>query len=100
MIQSGTPIRVTFSLDNICAPCPHHNGRVCQQQSFIEDLDTRHAKALGLYGGETLTWEEALGRIKNAITVDIFHKICAGCSWKEWGVCEKSLINLREESDK
>lgn len=96
-LTSGAMIQVTFGIDSICKPCPNQNGTVCNKQSFIETLDARHAKALQLKNGDTLTWADALIRIRTHISIDTFHTLCEGCPWKDGGMCESALKKLHHE---
>ena len=68
-------------------------------QEKIASLDDRHASVLKLGEGNVLSWGEGLARIKEHMTIETFHKACAGCSWKEAGVCEAALrAHLNEEA--
>lgn len=93
-LADDTPIQVTEYTDSICAPCPHKRELKCASQIKIEILDKNHAEALPLKINETLTWREAKQRIKNNMTLEKFHQICATCSWKEYGLCEKVLTEF------
>jgi uncharacterized protein len=92
-----TKIQVVFHTDDICAPCPHQRGLLCATQQKIASLDVRHAKALNLQNNEILTWGEAKERIKQKISIDVFHEICTGCQWKVLGICEKALNKLHND---
>jgi uncharacterized protein len=86
-----TPIQVVAITDAICAPCPNKQGLLCKTQEKIEQLDLAHSKALQLQAGDELTWDEAKQKIKQHITLPVFHNICAPCSWKQYGLCEAVL---------
>lgn len=91
-----TQLCVVDTLDSICAPCPHQTAqRTCQQQEKIDQLDKRHAQILSIKPGQVLTWPEAKEKIKHNMTVAKFHWACEGCQWKEYGVCEAALRNIR-----
>lgn len=94
----GTVIKVTDFTDSICAPCPHKRGDLCETQSRITQLDVAHAKVLGLSAGDQVSWGEIKERIKEKISLETFHTICEGCPWKELGVCEKALKELKSKS--
>ena len=87
-------IQVTEHTDSICAPCPHKRELKCASQEKIAALDKNHAEVLELESEEVLTWQEAKQRIKQHMTLEKFHKICAPCSWKEYGICEKILTEF------
>ena len=91
----GTPILVTASVDHVCAPCPLRRDNLCVQQEKITTLDTRHATTLGWEAGQTYTWGDAKERLKT-LDEDAFHRICAGCSWKDAGLCLGALNRLKE----
>lgn len=87
----ATPIKVVADTDSICSPCPNKRGTACTTQEKINQLDQAHATALAISPGETLTWGEAKSKIAKHISVRVFHHICTGCEWKEYGICESVL---------
>lgn len=89
-------IEVVPFMDDICGACPNKIDEVvCKSQEKILRLDKAHAEVLGLKAGDVLTWKEAKERIKNHMSLEKFHQACAGCNWKEYGVCEEALEELR-----
>jgi hypothetical protein len=95
-LTDDTLIHIVGHTDSICAPCPHKRDLLCATQTKIEALDTRHAEALNLISGETLSWGDAKNRMKK-LDIEKFHEICTGCGWKALGVCEKALNNLKNQ---
>lgn len=93
---SAEIIKISFSLDSICAPCPNHDGSRCNKQKLIDKLDSSHAKILGLQDGNILSWNSALVMIKEKMTLEKFHNACNGCEWKKLDMCEKALKNLKK----
>jgi hypothetical protein len=91
------PIEVVSHVDSICAPCPHNGKGLCAMDEKIQGLDARHAQVLGISPGDVLTWRTGKQRLKDAMTLEAFHTACAGCEWKEWGVCEAALVKLQDE---
>jgi hypothetical protein len=93
-------IEVAGNMDSICAPCPNKlNEILCKTQDKITKLDNRHREILQLQDGEILSWKSAKIRIKKHMTVKKFDYACDGCSWKDYGVCQKALENLIAESE-
>jgi hypothetical protein len=88
---------VTLETDNICAPCPHRRGPLCDKQSKIESLDHAHAKALNLSKGNEITWKEAKTRLAS-LSLEDHQRICQGCSWLDYGLCAQALQNLKNSS--
>lgn len=88
------PITVINQTDAICQPCPHRLETKCQTEDKIQRLDNAHAKALDLNTGDTLSWDQAKVRIKEKITLPLFHQICKSCNWKKLGVCESVLTEF------
>lgn len=88
------PIHVVSHTDSICEPCPHRVNQSCTTEEKITVLDRAHAGALQISGGDTLTWNEAKEKIADHISLDTFHRICATCSWKASGICEKALTQF------
>lgn len=81
-------ITITEETDSICAPCPHRQDKLCEQQAKIVQLDKAHAQALNWQVASTITWHDAKQQIKQNLTIDKFHTICSPCSWKKLGICE------------
>ena len=92
-----TVIEVTGATDDICAPCPKRRDTLCTEQDKIAALDRRHARALGLFVGSTLTWGEAKRRIIKRVPPGSLETLCAGCQWLELGLCEQALSGLHAE---
>jgi uncharacterized protein len=90
----ATVIEVTAGLDDICAPCPHNRGHACDVQAKIDRLDTAHGAALGLRSGDRLTWGQAQERIKDRVPTGSLKRLCAGCEWEPYGMCEGALARL------
>lgn len=90
----ATPINIVRETDSICAPCPHRQAALCASEANVQTLDRKHAAALKLSGTETLTWDEAKQRIKENISLNVFHETCSGCDWKASGICEQALTKF------
>ena len=91
-----TFITVTGDTDDICAPCPKRRDNLCTSQDQIVALDYRHARALGLFSGTSLTWAEAKQRIIKRVPPGSLATLCNGCQWLELGLCEKALNDLHK----
>lgn len=87
-------IQVVVREDSICAACPHQSLGNCIVEEKIQTLDANHGQILNLQPGDILSWREAKQRLKHYMTLEAFHKACAVCEWKSWGVCEKALKKL------
>lgn len=91
-----TQIEVVEFMDSICSACPNKIDEIiCKTQDKISKLDSAHAAALSLVPGDVFTWSEAKKRIKKYMSIEKFHTACQGCSWKEYGICQKALEDLR-----
>lgn len=86
-----TKIDVVNVTDSICSACPHKKQTLCHDEIKTQELDAAHATALNLHNGDVITWREAQERIVKNISPEKFHEICATCSWKSLGICEKQL---------
>lgn len=89
-------IEVVGATDDICAPCPKRRGTLCESQDKIARLDARHARALGLFVGTTLSWGEAKRRIVRRVPPGALTQLCAGCQWLDLGLCNSALTALHE----
>ena len=94
-----TQIEVVGFADDICAPCPRRCGPLCENQDKIAALDSRHARALGLFAGTRLSWGEAKRRIVKRVPPGSLATLCRGCQWLELGLCEAALAALHNESE-
>lgn len=92
----ATEITVTFQADSICAPCPARRGAGCSKLHAIRQLDQRHANALGLRSGQTLSWGEAQERIRKSVAPGDLSQLCKNCRWLSMGACEAALRRLHE----
>ena len=89
-------IEIVGATDDICAPCPKRRGKLCESQEKIATLDARHARALGLFVGTTISWAEAKRRVLKRVPPGALAQLCAGCQWLEYGMCEKALSRLHD----
>lgn len=87
-------IRVVSQTDSICEPCPNRVEKTCLTEEKISQLDNAHAQALGVIADQIITWGAAKELIGEKISLDVFHEICKGCSWKEFGICEGVLTGF------
>ena len=89
-------IQIVDESDAICLPCPHQRGNGCNQADKISSLDRRHAKKLALKIGQTITWGDALARIKAHVQADDLDILCTGCAWLASGVCKQAVNQLKQ----
>ena len=90
-------IRIVGRADRICHACPNREGHLCEKEGEIKKLDDQHSAALEVSDGSTLTWGDAKKKIKDRISLGVFHQICNGGSWKSLGYCQEALERLRDE---
>jgi hypothetical protein len=96
--EENTLIEVVGNMDSICVACPNKlNETLCKTQDKITKLDIKHQEILKLKDGQILSWKSAKVRIKKHMTIKKFDYSCDGCSWKDYGVCQKALENLLQE---
>lgn len=84
-------IEVVNITDDVCTPCPLRRDSLCSTQDKINDLDRRHSEMLGIHAGDVLSWNKALAKIKQRVTLTEFHKACHTCEWKPLGICENKI---------
>lgn len=93
--NENTLIKVVTDLDDICKACPNQTPlNSCNTQEKIEKLDNAYIDALDLKSGDIFTAKEVKTRLKDKMTLDIFHKACEECEWKKYGMCEEALKKL------
>ena len=89
-----TKLIATTYTDSICTACPHKRGNLCKDQDYIAALDHRHAQVLGWQSGHVYSWQAVKERLKT-LSDETFDQICAGCTWKDRGLCLQALRALR-----
>ena len=87
-------ITIVDHTDSICDPCPHRREQRCAMQEKISGLDQAHADTLNIQANDVISWGEAKVRIKKHLSLETFHRICASCSWKKYGICESVLTEF------
>lgn len=90
-------IDVVAQADCICGPCPLRRGIGCESNSRINALDRAHGAALKIAPGDRITWGDALQAIKAHVQPGDLSRICAGCQWLEFGLCEAALQRLHDQ---
>ena len=93
-LTPNTPVQIINGLDAVCGPCPNHNGHVCNKENFIQVLDTRHQKALGLTT-TTYTWGALVDKVRTHILPSDLTSLCKGCSWLSLDVCARAITKLK-----
>ncbi|MDX5487831.1 MAG: DUF1284 domain-containing protein [Wolbachia endosymbiont of Andrena praecox] len=92
----STQIEVVGNLDSICSACPNQTKQgKCTTQAKVLELDRRHMEILGVKIGETLTWNEAVKKIREKMSLEKFEYACEGCNWQPYGICKNALLNLQ-----
>jgi hypothetical protein len=86
------PIRVVEKSDTICQACSYERGGSCHTEAKIAKLDQAHQEILQLPA--VITWSAAKTRLRQAMSLEKFHRACAPCRWKALGVCEQALQQL------
>ena len=89
-----TKIKVVKVSDDICALCPNASKTSCVEEEKIKKIDNAHKIELGIKIGDILSWKEALFKMSKINTIKL-HEMCEGCSWRELGVCQSSLKELK-----
>lgn len=91
----NTIIQIINGPDCLCAKFPESGQYHCENQN-IYYRDQNILQLLKLKVGQLVTWKEIENRIKQFAPPSIIHTICETCSWKDYGVCEEGLKNIRE----
>ncbi|MEI4487224.1 DUF1284 domain-containing protein [Frigidibacter sp. MR17.14] len=90
----GEMLEVIAAADDLCGPCPSREGAGCVSGAKIARLDASHAQALDLLPGDRLSWAAAQARIRERVMPGDLARVCAGCSWLAYGMCEEALAAL------
>jgi hypothetical protein len=75
-------VQVKIGPDDICTPCPHWTGGVCDRglEALNRSKDERFLALLGLQDGEILAGEELIERFCARADRAFFREVCEGCS--------------------
>ncbi len=97
-LTDATELEIVSVADTICGACPDRRGEGCVSQEKIDGLDRRHAKLLGLEGGQRLSWGEGKALLREKFHIEAVTTACDGCQWLPMGVCRSALSNLKENA--
>jgi hypothetical protein len=97
--NSTFPITLVVGCDAICESCPHNKQGRCRKKKD-SDLETRTMdfevlQMLEFESGAQMPIAEALGRIKERITLKDMAEFCHACEWWKLGYCAEGLMNLK-----
>ena len=95
LAQHETAVVLTNQPDVICRACPHLDQHGACLRGAPETRDTALLDALAAESGTQDTWTAWLDRLASRLHGEAFERICASCSWLEWGYCRQALEALR-----
>jgi hypothetical protein len=88
--ESGTPINIVDSMDDVCVSCPHLNYGKCMHKPDSEFeirlLDQMALRFLELKPNHNVTWEQAKDKTM-LMSNDQFLEFCKNCDWEK--LCRK-----------
>lgn len=97
--EKDVPIQVVVALDEACFSCPHHGESTCQadpnSNEHVVSMDRRVLEHLGLEENEIYLKSELLRLTAQKVRPDDLDRLCANCSWLQYGVCKEGIANLR-----
>jgi uncharacterized protein len=95
------PIRVVQGFDEACQVCPHKGESRCvksiDSHEHVLSMDKRVIGHLSLQAGETYMKSDLVKRTADKVEPDDLDRLCAGCSWLEYGVCKEGIRELKEK---
>ncbi|QQE75824.1 DUF1284 domain-containing protein [Brevibacillus composti] len=93
-------IRVVQGLDDTCQFCPNKGENRCEASSdseaHVQQLDQNVIQQLGIAAGEVYLKSELIRWTKERVHPDDLARLCEGCSWYSYGVCQEGIAALRE----
>ena len=93
-------IKVTTSIDILCAACPHREDNICsQEEKEIPARDQFILDNLGLTEDRVYTLQEINQKIRNQFTESKRQQLCRNCEWNQYGYCQQGLAALKEPED-
>lgn len=100
-LRSNSTFHITLVVgcDAICESCPHNERGRCRKKKD-SDLETRTMdfemlQMLDLNSESQISIAEALGRIKERITLKDMAEFCHDCEWWKLRYCAEGLMNLK-----
>ncbi len=95
------PIRVVKAFDDACLACPHKGDSKCKENdesdAFVKSLDQKVMSHLGIQHGEVVMKNELMQLTAARVKPNDLDRLCAGCSWLEYGVCKKGIAELNKK---
>jgi uncharacterized protein len=94
------PIQIVQGFDEACQACPHKGESRCvkgvDSHEHVLSMDERVIEHLCLQAGETYMKSDLVQRTAVKVEPDDLDRLCAGCSWLEYGVCKEGIRELKE----
>lgn len=92
--QPQTQIVLVEGPDDICAAYPKDKPPHCEEAS-VAARDSRVLAKLGLQVGSGMRWSDVCSAVEGTMEPDDIGRICAGCPWEPYGVCEDGVRRIK-----
>lgn len=92
--EPETPVVIGETPDAICAAFPPDAPAHCEEARVII-RDRAVLSAIGLTAGATVSWREAVGRVRNVFRPHDLSTLCSTCPWLPAGYCQEGLAAAR-----
>ena len=84
-------IRLVFSTDTLCQPCPNKRGEgLCKSQDNVSRFDSKTIQYFNLEEKEYI-YQDIVREINSQMTPEILKDICSGCGWYPISSCRKNI---------
>ncbi len=92
--QTQTRVVLVEGPDDICAAYPKDKPPHCEETS-VAHRDSRVLEKLGLRVGREMSWADVCGAVDETMEAGDIGRICAGCPWEPYGVCEDGVQRIK-----
>ncbi len=92
--QPQTRVVLVEGPDDICAAYPKDKPPHCEETS-VAHRDSRVLEKLGLRVGREMSWADVCGAVDETMEAGDIGRICAGCPWEPYGVCEDGVQRIK-----
>lgn len=89
--EEATPIRLTFSTDELCSRCPNKLGEDhCSTNEKVKAFDAKTAECFHLEE-KTYIYQDLVKEIQKNATPEMMDYICGDCQWAPISSCKKNI---------
>jgi len=98
--QQDFPVQVVRGFDDTCLVCPNKGAEKCEangdSEQHVQTLDRNVLTHLGLKEGGVYWKSELVQLTRERVEPEDLARLCEGCSWFSYGVCQEGISLLKQ----